>query len=588
MQVGGRLRLLPAGGSVVVRVLSGLTGLSMLGALMSPAAHGQCIAWTPPANLSQDSGHYAVDGNLSVDAAGKVHLVYQSFLDSDGAAFYVTNQDGNWSSPQLLGSFGGKGSAPKIVITPDHQVHAFYGRGSLYWRSKPVSGGSWTGAVRVDAELASGSFIQAITVDSSGGIYLLFGHLFDDTAPVRNGIYGKYKPLGGAWGPLEVVYGNSSDGNWPRGEDIAARGDTLWVSIGVDGDAYFKKKPSTGVWPTGKGTRLVTDAGGMRFAFSPVSGEIGAFYGQSLSCTDPCEDDPWYEVFVKYSYDDGATWSAPYDISDLTDDIDRTPSAVYDSNGDLHVVWEGFCCDHKLRMRYRGRINGVWDPVITRVANHPGGHIPNSIQSFGTDLFLTFSDSDTGIGLYDVVFTSSIASQPQIGLSSTSFSRTTLVGSAVSDDTLMVGNACAGELNYTLSDDAIWLDISPTSGSAIAESDPITISYPTAASMKAGTYNAAITVSGNASNSPRTVAVELKVQSVKPDFDGDGDVDQADFGHLQKCMSGFGVPQLDPTCANALLNVDDNFVDAQDLGIFLGCFSGSDVHADTACAALYP
>jgi len=351
---------------------------------------------------------------------------------------------------------------------------------------------------------------------------------------------------------------------------------------------YFKKKPSTGVWPTGKGTLLVGGAGALKFAFNPVSNEATALYQRDLGCTGACEQSPWYEVFARYSYDDGATWSAPYDISNLTDDIDRTPSAVYDSNGNLHVVWEGFCCDHKLRMRYRGRINGVWDPMITRVTDHRGGHIPNSIQSFGTNLFLTFSDSDTGIGLYDVVFTSSIASQPQIGLSTTSFSRTTLVGSAVSDDTLTVGNACAGELNYTLLDDAIWLEISPTSGSAIAESDPIIISYPTAASMKAGTYSTAIIVTGNASNSPRTVNVQLKVQTVKPDFDGDGDVDQTDFGHLQKCMSGFGVPQLDPACGNALLNVEDNFVDAQDLGIFLGCFSGSDVHADTACAALYP
>jgi len=67
------------------------------------------------------------------------------------------------------------------------------------------------------------------------------------------------------------------------------------------------------------------------------------------------------------------------------------------------------------------------------------------------------------------------------------------------------------------------------------------------------------------------------------DFDGDGDVDQVDFGHLQTCFSGPYVPQTDPGCRNAMLDYD-NDVDSEDFAIFQACFSGSNVLADPSCA----
>ena len=541
---------------------------------MTETAWGQCAGWAPLTNVSHDAGHYAVDGNLAVDSSGNVHLIYQSFLDSWGAAYYVTNTGGSWSSPLSLGSLGGKGSAPKIVITPDNMLHAFYGKNNLYWRTRPVSGGSWSSAVQVDANPGGGSFIEQVTVDASGGIYFMYGHLFDSSAPARNGIYGRYKPLGGSWAATELIYGNSDDGNWPRGDDIIANGNTLWVSIGIDGDAYFKKKPSTGTWPSGKGTRLLQDAGGLRFAFDPTSNEIAALYARSLPCTDPCEDDPWFEVFVKYSYNDGASWTAENNISMNTNDIDRTPSGVYDSNGDLHVVWEGFCCDHKARMRYRGQVNGVWHETITQVSSGVGGHIPNSIRAYGTTLFLTFSNNNTGIGLYDVMFTTTNPMQPRIGISPSSFSRTTTLGAPVSSDTLSIFNPCVGTLNYQVSDNAPWLSVSPTSGSCTTETDGITVSYPGAPTLRTGTYNATITVTGNAYNTPRTVPVRLIVETVQADFDKDEDVDLLDFGRFQTCFAGPNRPPTLPSeCGDADLDGDGD-VDLQDFGRFQVCFNG--------------
>ncbi len=67
------------------------------------------------------------------------------------------------------------------------------------------------------------------------------------------------------------------------------------------------------------------------------------------------------------------------------------------------------------------------------------------------------------------------------------------------------------------------------------------------------------------------------------DFDADGDVDMTDFGHLQECLSGPSVPQLDPDCVDARLDSDRD-VDGADVSIFQGCLSGADVPADPDCA----
>ncbi|UCD28775.1 MAG: hypothetical protein JSV03_17140, partial [Planctomycetota bacterium] len=79
-----------------------------------------------------------------------------------------------------------------------------------------------------------------------------------------------------------------------------------------------------------------------------------------------------------------------------------------------------------------------------------------------------------------------------------------------------------------------------------------------------------------------TVDITVDVNQIC-DFDNDGDVDQEDFGHFQKCMSGTGEPQNDPDCLDALLDDDDD-VDLADFVIFQGCMSGPNIPADPNCA----
>lgn len=70
------------------------------------------------------------------------------------------------------------------------------------------------------------------------------------------------------------------------------------------------------------------------------------------------------------------------------------------------------------------------------------------------------------------------------------------------------------------------------------------------------------------------------------DFDGDQDVDQADFGRFQACLSGAGQP-ISPGCEQVDLDGDGG-VDQNDLAVFYTCLTGPDVPAPIGCILALP
>lgn len=83
---------------------------------------------------------------------------------------------------------------------------------------------------------------------------------------------------------------------------------------------------------------------------------------------------------------------------------------------------------------------------------------------------------------------------------------------------------------------------------------------------------------------PGTVTLRWRLppQAGFPDFDGDQDVDQEDFGHFQACITGQGQGPPSAGCADADLDADCD-VDQDDFGLFQTCISGPSVPADPAC-----
>lgn len=102
---------------------------------------------------------------------------------------------------------------------------------------------------------------------------------------------------------------------------------------------------------------------------------------------------------------------------------------------------------------------------------------------------------------------------PTISRSPTSFIRSVVEGNNLADDTFTVSNSGGGTLNYTISDDAAWLSVSPASGDSVGEADTITIDY-SVAGLSPGTHNATITITDPAAtNTPQTIAVTVNVST---------------------------------------------------------------------------
>jgi len=102
--------------------------------------------------------------------------------------------------------------------------------------------------------------------------------------------------------------------------------------------------------------------------------------------------------------------------------------------------------------------------------------------------------------------------EPTIGFSPPSFSFSAIEGGAdPADKTLEIWNSGAGTLDWSVSDDAGWLSLSPPGGSSTGEHDSVTVSVDISG-KSAGNYPATITISApGATNTPQTVPVTLQV-----------------------------------------------------------------------------
>ncbi len=84
-----------------------------------------------------------------------------------------------------------------------------------------------------------------------------------------------------------------------------------------------------------------------------------------------------------------------------------------------------------------------------------------------------------------------------------------LGGGNPATQTISISNSGGGTLAWSVSDDASWLTLNPTSGTVVSETDNVTVSVSTTG-LSEGTYTAAITVSGTGVTS-QTISVTLTI-----------------------------------------------------------------------------
>ncbi len=113
----------------------------------------------------------------------------------------------------------------------------------------------------------------------------------------------------------------------------------------------------------------------------------------------------------------------------------------------------------------------------------------------------------------------------------------------------------------------------PTDGTLLADKTktPGTTDTFLHTGLVTGTYYYALFAHDMASHYSSAVLISVMIQP--GDFDGDGDVDQSDFAHLQNCMTRSGDLYI-AACEDADLNPDGS-IDGLDLTVFLSCLGGA-------------
>jgi hypothetical protein len=223
-------------------------------------------------------------------------------------------------------------------------------------------------------------------------------------------------------------------------------------------------------------------------------------------------------------------------------------------------------------------LNYNWTQVNFQVTAPPDGFNgpPNRVG-----IWLT-RHTDADVWYDDISVNDVTPGPPTIARSPSSLSHAIRAGHGLGPDTFNVQNIGGNTLSYTITDNAAWLSVSPAGGSGTGEIDTMTVNYDVAG-VSAGQHAATIQIADPAAtNSPQTIAVNLTVY-VPGDFNHDWDVDQEDFGHFQKCLTGEGNLQSLPECADAKLDADGD-VGEGDFEIFLRCMNGPGVPAPLDCA----
>ncbi len=170
---------------------------------------------------------------------------------------------------------------------------------------------------------------------------------------------------------------------------------------------------------------------------------------------------------------------------------------------------------------------------------------------------------------------------PMIGLNRTTIDQTIHCGEAPADDVLAVKNTGVGELHYAIEVDQPWLTVHPHVGVSAGEEASIALSYGDGDGLRPWwPHVATVTVyasDGNVGNPPQTITVTLFVETAAADFDGDCDVDQSDFGHLQACLGDPCLPPTGPGCVDCDLN-GDGCCDALDVAALRERMTGASTY----------
>lgn len=546
-------------------------------------------AWTPEYSIHPGISWAGGKPNLGIDASGRIHLVYSPTMppSTSDHIYYRYLSGTTWTTPQDLPGPARKEPESDMCVSSDGRVYA-------------------VGIARVDGTMATPYTVYFWEYDGatwSGPIMVSSGQGDDGNncsspciARDRNGdIHVAWSQDGLTGGEADILYRKRQAGVWQAIQNI---------TMNRAGTSYGSCDPDIAVDAAGNTVHIVWHDDFLNDGFQ-------AYYTKNTNLGDPAAwpaSSQWYQlstgsygksprIFLDrndlpnvfwldrfggsenrqgYSRWTGSGWTAPANWG-----TDFVQDAVFDAGNTMHAVYAHASGSTEIYYRQYQYSGATYSEMISTGPNTLKAYAAAIVMDQTGKLHVVWCErksvdgneqryvlySTTGaLGSPDPV--TSFAAQPTDGAVTLSWTNPT-------------------SINYRGT--VIWYK---TTGYPVSPDDGTLLCDRPAAPGSSDTFTHAGLANGQRMyyaaftyNADREYSAGVNVAAMAlsvADFDGDGDVDQEDFGLFQACYSGSFTPLEAPRCEEMNLDGDID-VDSEDFALFLGCVAGSAMSPGVNC-----
>jgi hypothetical protein len=378
---------------------------------------------------------------------------------------------------------------------------------------------------------------RGIAVDRSGSAYVI-GDTYSTNFPTKN--------------PYQGTRNDSDDVFVTK---LSPRGNTLLYSTYLGGSSF---DIGLGIAVDRNGSAYVTGyTGSTNFPTkNPYQGTLKGYRDVLLTKLSPGGNTLLYSTYLGGSGSDYGCGIA----------VDR--------NGSAYVTGWTDSINFPMKNPYQGTLNGNDDAFVTKLSLTDGcpvysTYLGGSEYDYGLGIavdsngsaYVTGDTTSTDFPIHNASQNSYAGSQdafvarlcycdpvPVLFVNKTLLNfAVNSSGTTTGDQDFLIRNIGEGTLNWTITDDADWLECEPENGTNFG----VVIVSVNASGLTAGTYPGTITITdANAINSPKTIAVTLTV------YDPGGGLPVQPFGFFETPGDGAVVQSSVPVTGWALDNIE--------------------------------
>lgn len=463
------------------------------------------LSWEGPYDVpapvqTNTSGGLIQDPAIAVDGNGILHAVWIDGYTNINVYYAKSADNGTtWSTAKLLAT---PGWHPQIAVDGNNVIHVVWTRNTGDWTiqyCKSSDGGTtFTSPVNISGTLPSDQW-PTIAADqtTSPAVHVVWRSYPGGIA------YRRSTNSGVSWDTLTIIPGEVVN----LCPSISCQG-TSYVHIlfmgmaGGGGLRYIRSSNRGTSWPTSSTQLYPSDIySGTDYQCDVLATTTGKVYAVFAS-------DGYLRS--KVSTDNGATWSATINIAS---GIIFSPNIAVIGNGPVRVV---YAIDGGAMVATSADGGTTWS--VGTAASPSGFHADYAYtdiaaRQIGSNYFFCIIWGNDNSASWDrevYVMRETWTPAPHLAIAPASLNFTAgQNGSLPASQTFTISNSGGGTMNWSISDNASWLDETPTSGNN--NSQTITVSANTT-NLAPACYNATITLSSsNADNSPQTVSVYYTV-----------------------------------------------------------------------------